>query len=79
VTSARVLREGDEVTIRIRGVSAKGRVELASPNGRSLIVTFEGILGGYAGGIPVLREEDGAYRSVVDNELVELVVPVDWS
>lgn len=66
------------LTYGSRTVDAKG--VLASPNGRSLFLEFDAILGVHAGSMPVLYEA-GAFRSIVTSERGELVTlsqPLDW-
>jgi hypothetical protein len=50
--------------IEYRGRTVMGLIELASPNGKSLFLSYVGFLGGYLGGMPVLQGDDGIYRSV---------------
>jgi hypothetical protein len=65
-------RQGDRVLIAIGSDSTPGVVILASPNGRSLMLEFEAVLHGHVGTMPVLKEEDGCFRSIVTQEVVEL-------
>src|SRR5579859_1108556 len=51
-----VYQTGDRVRIRYAGRQVDGQVKLASSNGRSLFLEFEALLGGYAGGMPVIEE-----------------------
>lgn len=55
------------VTFAQRTITAM--VTLASDKGHSLILMFEGILGGYVGMMPVLWQ-DGAYRDLVQHDVV---------
>lgn len=54
---ANPLKTGDEVTIECAGRTLRGVVALASSNGRSLALTFEGL---------------GVYRSIVTNAEVRI-------
>lgn len=64
---------GDRVWIECGGVTVFGRVILASENGRSLMLGFDGVLGGkHAGMCPVLRGDDGVYRSIINDVEVRL-------
>lgn len=68
-----VWRKGDRVRIELDGRSAVGVVELASSNGASLFLHFEGVLGGYVGAMPVLRdEEDGEFHDLITGCVVRL-------
>lgn len=57
-------KDGDRVLIECDGRRVPGTVMLASPNGVSLFLTFEAILAGYVRGMPVLRDDDGSYRTL---------------
>lgn len=65
------LKKGDRVRIKLHGGIEEGVVMLASENGRSLMLAFEGFLGGYVGLIPIL-ETDGSFRDLFTNTLVEV-------
>lgn len=41
-------------------------------NGRSLMLTFDGILDGHLGAMPVLQNEEGVYRSVMTGVVVTI-------
>jgi hypothetical protein len=68
------MKTGDAVTIEWteNGYTRKvdGSITLASPNGRSLMLEFEAIMFGAVGMQPVLKDDDGVYRSVLTNEPV---------
>lgn len=66
------LRSGDPVRIKCEGKSIAGTVILASSNGKSLLLAFEGILAGHVCRMPVLRDEDGRYQSIVSGDFVEV-------
>jgi len=55
-----VHKAGELVRVSLEGRTVDAVVVLASGDGRSLYVTFEAILGGYAGGMPVIWR-DGAF------------------
>lgn len=66
------LRRGDTVTATYEGRSVLATVEVASPNGRSLIIMWDdGMLGGHCGAMPVLGTEHG-YWSLIERKPVEL-------
>lgn len=62
-----MIKTGDKVTIVCRGAMhpVPGTVLLASENGKSLALSFDAILDGHLGMMPVLLGDDGLYRSVV--------------
>ena len=47
----------------------------AIANGRSLMLEFEAVVGGYVGAMPVLEEENGAFRDLMTRSLVFLSDP----
>jgi hypothetical protein len=65
-------KKGDHVEIKHRGTSTSAVVLLASTNGRSMMLTFEGIVNGYIDAMPVLQDREGVYRDLHLNELVEI-------
>jgi hypothetical protein len=62
---------GQFVTLTYEGQSIKAMVALASPNGRSLMLMFDGALtprhgeGMFPGAMPLLQDDDGVYRDLV--------------
>lgn len=62
---ANILHTGDAVLIECDGRKTSGTVILASENGRSLLLKFEAILDGCVGLMPVLRDDDGKYQSLM--------------
>ena len=71
----KIWRTGDAIAIQCGYRSIPGSVILASENGASLMLSFEAILDGHAGMMPVLRDDDGLYHSVVTGNLVEFTEP----
>jgi hypothetical protein len=67
-----IWRTGDAVQIECDGRTVPGSVTLASPNSISLVLSFEAILDGHVGMMPVLRHDDGVYRSIVTQVAVRL-------
>ena len=59
------MKTGDAVSITYDGRTVPGTIKLASPNGRSLMLEFDAMLGGFVGMMPVLADDDGAYRDLV--------------
>lgn len=65
-----LFRTGDAVWIECAGVRAAGTVELASTNGKSLMLAFDALIDGHLGMMPVLQDDDGVFRSLVtDSEI----------
>lgn len=67
------LQRGEFVEVTAEGRTVRAMVTLASANGRSLILMFDGMLGGYVNTLPVLLGDDGVYRGLVDGMPVEIV------
>jgi hypothetical protein len=61
-------KRGDFVQLSAGGRTVKAMVVLASGNGVALM--FDGMLLGHLGMMPVLRNEQGEWRTVMTNELV---------
>jgi hypothetical protein len=75
------LKKGDKVKLTYGGETVEAEVLIASGNGRSLMLTFDALLkpeglraGGFAGMLPVLREDDGQYRDIYLGQDVNIVV-----
>jgi hypothetical protein len=66
------LRTGESVLIEYEGRTLPGSVMLASGNGRSLMLAFDGLLGGHAGMMPVLQDEHGAYSALMTGAEVKV-------
>jgi hypothetical protein len=66
-------KKGDDVLITCDGRTVQGKIEIASPNGVSLMVSFDAMLHGHAGMMPLLLGNDG-YRSIIDGVAVSLEV-----
>jgi hypothetical protein len=65
---------GDDLVLIYRDRSEPATVILASPNGRSLLLSFDALLGNHAGAMPVLADDDGEFWSAVSGEPVILSV-----
>lgn len=59
------MRRGDFVWMESGPLRMKAMVALASENEDSLMLMFDGLFNGYAGWMPVLRE-DGVYRDLIN-------------
>lgn len=68
----RVYKTGELLKVTFKGRTVRAKVTLASPNGRSLFLEFEALLGGYAGAMPLLADEDGVFRDLVTKSVVVL-------
>lgn len=74
---SRPFRRGEFVVVTAHGRTKKAMVGLASPNGRSLILLFEGGLGDvadglYIGSMPVLLEDDGVFRELINRRPITI-------
>lgn len=65
-------KTGERLRLTYDGRTVDASVLLASGNGYSLMLSFEALLGGYVGQMPVLLEDDGAYRDLLKGQLVQL-------
>lgn len=71
------LRCGDDVLIIDKGKTVLGRVEMISTNQVSALISFDGMIGGHAGALPLMRHDRalGLYRSIIDGTEVTLRQP----
>lgn len=67
------LKRGDWVRIECDGRTLPAMVLLASSNGKSLLLSFDAILDGHVGTMPVLQVDDGTYRSIITGVEVRLM------
>jgi hypothetical protein len=72
-----MLKRGDFVLMTFNGQDKRAKVLLASPNGKSLMLGFEGVLytsdgGGFFGSMPVLQDDAGTYRDLANEEVVTI-------
>jgi len=70
VTAPNKLSRGEFVELTYCGQTIAAMVMLASTNGRSLVLGFDGALhveggGMFAGSMPLLQDDDGIYRDLV--------------
>ena len=72
MSDKQVFRQGDNVQITYEGRTVDGVVFLASENSRSLILSFQAMLGGYVSSMPVLADEDGTYADLITGQPVEI-------
>jgi len=66
------MKTGDRVAIECEGRTVDGTVLLASEKGRSLMVKFEAILAGHVGMMPLLADDAGDFRSIINGALVRI-------
>lgn len=64
IAALRVWNTGDAVMVEFEGRTLRASVLLASHNGRSLALQFDGLVGGYAGMMPAMWND--ARRTFVD-------------
>lgn len=69
---SKIFQTGDTVKIQYADESIAGTVILASGNGRSLMLSFDGLIDGHFGTMPVLADDLGVYRSLMTGAAVEL-------
>jgi hypothetical protein len=67
-----IFRTGDQVMITYRGRTVPGAVMFGSSNGKSLMLTFEAILDGHVGMMPVLVNDDGSIEALMTGSLILL-------
>jgi len=71
-----ILQRGDKVRFQFQGRTIDAMVILASVNGRSLILSFEGLVSGYVGMMPVVWEDDFMrFVDLIHHDTVRLVQP----
>ena len=58
--------KGDAIEVVYKGHTVEGTVIFASPNGLSLMLGFEALLGGHAGMMPVTMRNDSDGFSIID-------------
>jgi hypothetical protein len=63
-------KTGERVRVTCDGRTVDGCVMLASPNGRSLMLSFEALLAGHIGMMPVLQHDDGSFSALVHGAAV---------
>jgi len=71
------MKRGDFVRVTFGVDSIQAMVMLASENGNSLMLGFDGALhspsgGMFVGSLPVLRGDDGVYRDLVEGVEVQI-------
>jgi hypothetical protein len=67
--------KGQRVSVVYKRKEFEAQVVLASPNGRSLMLHFEGMAGGFIMMLPVTRDDNGFYYDLFEHEPV-LIAPL---
>src|SRR5688572_3537024 len=76
--SMEVYKKGQHVKIEMQGRSVDAIVTIASPNGVSLMVSFDGVLGGVEGGLyvgmmPILYDEQAkCFKDLIRDREVKI-------
>jgi hypothetical protein len=71
-----IYRKGDRIIIECEGRTVRGDVEMASPNGVSLMIKYDGILGGFFEMMPVFWDHDeNEYRCLMTGIELKLSRP----
>lgn len=63
---------GEEILIDHEGRTVEGFVMMASPNGQSLMIGFEALLGGHIGMMPVTMTSETEGFSIIDGTEVTI-------
>jgi hypothetical protein len=63
---------GQSIVVIANGRRMPGAIVFASANGRSLAVTFDGIIGGWVGGAALLWREDARQFETLTGEVVSI-------
>lgn len=72
-----IFKTDEAVIIKCCGITISGSVELASQNGRSLFLNFDGVIDGHVGAMPILLENDEKFRFIISGAEVELTKKVN--
>lgn len=69
------MKKGDRVRVSYEGRTLVATVMLCSQNGRSIMIGWDdGMLGGHCGMMPIMQDESGEYRSLMENKPVTLTM-----
>lgn len=69
-----IFKSGDNITLRYGSEAVLAAVVMASANGRSLAVAFDGWFDGLCGSMPLLYA-NGSWRSIVSQHVYEVGRP----
>lgn len=75
MTVPAIYKKGDRVLIEAGSRTVSGTILIASPNGVSLMLQFEAMIGGHVGMMPVMHQADDCYASIMDGQTVRLKRP----
>jgi hypothetical protein len=70
-------KQGDSCLMIANGEQWLASVGVASSNQRSIGLTFDGHCLGHRGFMPILLDEDGVYRSIIDASVTVELQPWD--
>lgn len=65
-------RMGDNIRIVCDGRIVDAVIELVSKNETSMLIHFAAMLHGHIGEMPIMRGDDGVYRSIIDGTEVHI-------
>jgi hypothetical protein len=70
------IRTGDQVSISYENRTVQGECRLASANGKNMMLTFPQTppLGDYFGLMPVLQDDQGVLRDLIQRRQVRVTV-----
>lgn len=67
-------KTGDEVEITCEGRTIDGIIEIISDNQYAACLSFDAMLDGHAGTMPVLLDHEGIYRALMTNAPVAIKI-----
>lgn len=65
-------KRGERVRIKCQGRTLAAEIVIASANGASLMLSFDALLDGHVGMMPVLLDDKGVYHSIVTGVAIEI-------
>jgi hypothetical protein len=68
-----ILTTGQRIKITADCRTVDGRVRFASKNGRSLWLSFDALIDGHVGEMPVMQDDAGDYRSLLTGKPIGIV------
>lgn len=66
------MKRGDIAKIHTNGEELRAMVTLASPNGKSLIVMFDGMVDQCIGMLALSQEDDGRYTNLITGHTIDI-------
>lgn len=63
-----IFKNGDKILVSCEGRTLQGEMVMISDNQVSVMIAFDGALGGHVGMMPAMRhnKDAGIYRSIID-------------